>query len=55
MAAFLGFTDPPYWIRRLSAASTDTAAATAARIAECISCACSGLATLPVPIAQTGS
>ena len=55
LAAFFGFTLPPYWMRRASAASTETASATAARIAACISCACSGLATRPVPIAQTGS
>mmetsp|Transcript_75098 Transcript_75098/g.218012 ORF Transcript_75098/g.218012 Transcript_75098/m.218012 type:complete len:210 (+) Transcript_75098:163-792(+) len=54
-AQFSGVTLPPYWIRMLSATSADTADFKYARIAACVSCAWSGVATLPVPIAQTGS
>lgn len=50
-----GFTDPPYWMRVCEATSDDTLPLSHWRIPACTSCACSGLATLPVPIAHTGS
>ena len=53
--AFLAFAEPPYWMRISSAVFWSTAPAIQPRIALCVSCACSGLAVTPVPIAHTGS
>ena len=56
MAGMLsGFTDPPYRIRTPAATSAPWHAETRSLIAAQTSCASSGLATWPVPIAQTGS
>ncbi len=54
-AAFDGFIEPPYWMRTVSAVSAPTSPARVARMSACTSCAWSGVAVLPVPIAQTGS
>mmetsp|Transcript_66597 Transcript_66597/g.168741 ORF Transcript_66597/g.168741 Transcript_66597/m.168741 type:complete len:333 (+) Transcript_66597:45-1043(+) len=54
-AQFSGVTLPPYWIRTFSATSALTAVLRYSRIEACVSCAWSGVATLPVPIAHTGS
>jgi hypothetical protein len=48
-------TLPPYMIRVLSPTSGDTAEARYFRVSACTSWACAAVATLPVPIAQTGS
>src|SRR5580692_1085164 len=53
-AAFSGLTDPPYRIRTASAACLSRSP-TSARMNAIASCACSGVATLPVPIAHIGS
>mmetsp|Transcript_30792 Transcript_30792/g.43111 ORF Transcript_30792/g.43111 Transcript_30792/m.43111 type:complete len:203 (-) Transcript_30792:560-1168(-) len=53
--AFSGLTEPPYTILMLSAISWPTAFETHLRMYEWTSCAWSGVAVLPVPIAQTGS
>uniref|UniRef100_A0A2P2L0Q0 Triosephosphate isomeraseic-like n=1 Tax=Rhizophora mucronata TaxID=61149 RepID=A0A2P2L0Q0_RHIMU len=49
------FTDPPYITRVFEATSVETFVLSQSRTATCTSCACWGVATLPVPIAQTGS
>ncbi len=48
-------TDPPYKMRTSAATDGDTLEATQARTCSWTSWACSGVATFPVPIAQTGS
>lgn len=48
---FFSLTLPPYKMRVLSAASEDTSFLSQLRIAACTSCACSVVATLPVPMA----
>mmetsp|Transcript_58611 Transcript_58611/g.154002 ORF Transcript_58611/g.154002 Transcript_58611/m.154002 type:complete len:217 (-) Transcript_58611:393-1043(-) len=53
--AFLAFAEPPYWMRIIAAQNSETLAAIHARISLCVSCACCGVATSPVPMAQTGS
>mmetsp|Transcript_10388 Transcript_10388/g.44192 ORF Transcript_10388/g.44192 Transcript_10388/m.44192 type:complete len:305 (-) Transcript_10388:182-1096(-) len=52
---FPAFTEPPYWMRTADATAGDTALAMNARMPACTSCACSGVATFPVPMAHTGS
>ena len=42
-------------IRVLSATAVETAVERYTRMSACASCACAGVATLPVPMAQTGS
>ena len=54
-AAFPGFMDPPYWMRTVSAVSAPTSFASVARMSAWTSCAWSGVAVRPVPMAQTGS
>ena len=54
-AALAPFMEPPYWMRVALAMAGDTFVASHARIDACTSCACSGVAVLPVPMAQTGS
>src|SRR5579863_7028683 len=53
-AAFCAFTLPPYRIAT-SCAILASRAANSDRKNACTSCACSGEAVLPVPIAHTGS
>ena len=53
--ALSGFTLPPYKMVKLSAISNPYTFSTKVLINWCISCACSGEAVSPVPIAQTGS
>lgn len=48
-------TEPPYWIRIFSATCGLTFLSNQPRRALCTSCACSGVAVFPVPMAQTGS
>ena len=52
---FFSLTEPPYWIRIPSATSLLTLSAKYSLMYLCTSCAWSGVATFPVPIAQTGS
>ena len=54
-AALAPFMEPPYWMRVAFAMAGDTFVASHARIDACTSWACSGVAVLPVPMAQTGS
>ena len=54
-ATLLGFTEPPYCTRTLSATAWPKSAATVSRTTLHIFCASSWLADLPVPIAQIGS
>ncbi len=51
----LALTEPPHKIRISSAISLFAISAMMPRINEQISCACSSVATLPVPMAQIGS
>mmetsp|Transcript_627 Transcript_627/g.1293 ORF Transcript_627/g.1293 Transcript_627/m.1293 type:complete len:233 (-) Transcript_627:108-806(-) len=53
--AFLALAEPPYWMRTSSAVLASTLVAIHSRIALCVSCACSGVAVTPVPMAHTGS
>ncbi len=53
--AFFALAEPPYWMRMPAAAAGDTWSEIHPRIAAWVSCACSGLAVTPVPMAQTGS
>ncbi|CAM5734664.1 hypothetical protein SBADM41S_12007 [Streptomyces badius] len=48
-------TEPPYWMRTASASSCEYSSARRRRIAPQTSWASSGVATSPVPMAQTGS
>mmetsp|Transcript_14984 Transcript_14984/g.38019 ORF Transcript_14984/g.38019 Transcript_14984/m.38019 type:complete len:241 (-) Transcript_14984:504-1226(-) len=50
-----GVTEPPYWMRTPRARSVSYISASTVRMRACASCACSGVAVLPVPIAQMGS
>merc|ERR1712167_181516 len=54
-SAVAPLTEPPYWMRRAAATSSDTFSFTHSRITRCVSCAISGVAESPVPIAHTGS
>ncbi len=49
------FTEPPYWMRTLSASSWVYSSASLPRIAAHTSWASSAPQTLPVPMAHTGS
>mmetsp|Transcript_9087 Transcript_9087/g.21395 ORF Transcript_9087/g.21395 Transcript_9087/m.21395 type:complete len:230 (+) Transcript_9087:111-800(+) len=53
--AFLALAEPPYWMRISSAVFSSTLALIQSRMALCVSCACSGEAVTPVPMAHTGS
>ena len=53
-ATFAALTDPPYWMRTASPAASPHVSATRPRTAAQTSWASSGVATSPVPIAQTG-
>src|SRR5262249_2462507 len=50
-----GFTLPPYTMRTRAAVRSSAIAASSLRIVRWTSCACAGVAVLPVPIAHTGS
>jgi hypothetical protein len=54
-AALPDFTEPPYRTRTASATSAEYSSASLPRMAAQTSCASSGVATSPVPMAQTGS
>src|SRR4030095_14640849 len=54
-AILSGLTEPPYKIRSDSAAPEECLSAKTRRINAGSSCACSGVAVRPVPMAQTGS
>ena len=54
-AALAGFTDPPYWMRTVAAASAPASSATVARIDAHTAWASSVVAVRPVPMAQMGS
>ena len=53
--AVLPLADPPYKIRVFSATSAPAISPRYFLISACVSCACSGVAVKPVPIAQMGS
>ena len=52
---FIGLQEPPYIMEVLLLISVPNLFDIKERIKECISCACTELAVLPVPIAQIGS
>ena len=52
---FVGLQEPPYSIDVLLLISVPNLSDIKERIKKCISCACTELAVLPVPIAQIGS
>ena len=51
--ALPAFALPPYWMSIASAVARSTFAAIQSRMPLCVSCACSGVAATPVPMAQT--
>mmetsp|Transcript_45132 Transcript_45132/g.109845 ORF Transcript_45132/g.109845 Transcript_45132/m.109845 type:complete len:231 (-) Transcript_45132:393-1085(-) len=53
--AVFALADPPYKIRVLAATSAPAICPRYSRMEACVSCACSGVAVRPVPIAQIGS
>ena len=54
-STFSGFTEPPYWMRTLAAASAPKTSEITLRIKEWASWASLEVAVRPVPMAQTGS
>mmetsp|Transcript_60493 Transcript_60493/g.162955 ORF Transcript_60493/g.162955 Transcript_60493/m.162955 type:complete len:252 (-) Transcript_60493:184-939(-) len=52
---FLAFTEPPYKMRTPSATALPQRSRITLRTWKCVSCACMGDATTPVPMAHTGS